>query len=72
MERELLRVKNISVLKRLLAYQVLHVPFRGGVCVFFFLDSFLRLFAFFAFLLACQELVGSPLSRVLLMGPSMW
>ena len=38
----------------------------------FFLDSFLRLFAFFAFLLACQQLVGSPLSRVLLMGPSMW
>ena len=50
MEREVLRVKNISVLKILLAYQVLHVPFRGGVCVFFFfLDSFLRPFAFFHF-----------------------
>ena len=31
MERELLRVNNMSVLKRLLAYQVLHVPLRGGV-----------------------------------------
>ena len=46
MERELLRVNNISDPKRLLAYQVLHVSLRGGVYVFF-LDSFFRLFAFF-------------------------
>ena len=31
MERELLRVNNMSDPKILLAYQVIHVPLRGGV-----------------------------------------
>ena len=44
--------------KRLMTYQVLHVPLRGGICVFFFLDSFLRLFAFFVFFVGVSAACG--------------
>ena len=50
MERELLRVNNMSDPKRLLAYQVLHVPLRGGVLsVFFWILSSVFLLFFYLF-----------------------
>ena len=59
MERELLRVNNTSDPKRLLAYQVLHVPLRGGSACFF--GFFLASFCFFAFFVGVSAACGSSI-----------
>ena len=58
MERELLRVKNMSDRKRLLAYKVLHVSLRGGVCVFYFWILSCIFLLFFAFFVGVSAACG--------------